>query len=98
VARGEVTVSPEMKGYRMSDKTVRDAVLLLDMYASQGDLGIGWMSLVSLGCMQGFSREARSLAHVARGCVSLKRAFDSIEEGRDAALEAAQRLRDGWRP
>jgi len=75
-----------------SKRTVDEAVQLLDVYASQ-ERGAGWMPLVSVGHALGVQRSSRTLAYKARGlpCANL-------EKTREDALEAAQRLREGWRP
>lgn len=70
---------------KYSKRTVDEAVQLLDVYASNK----GWFA--ELASALGARRESMSLAQ-AVWCVTWGRGWVGD------ALEAAQRLREGWRP
>jgi hypothetical protein len=81
---------------KYSKRTVDEAVLLLDCYASQAawdDDGIPAMLFPQLTRVMGPRGDAHSLA---------VRAWDAVPyydgDLQRGALEAAQRLREGWRP
>jgi hypothetical protein len=77
---------------KYSKRTVDEAVQLLDVYASQAGWGTGmWWLLSDVASLTGADLGAARLAHAARDAIALP-------DCQHSALEAAQRLREGWRP
>lgn len=77
---------------KYSRRTVDEAVQLLDVYASQArDM---WFSLPALRHQLSLRPAACQLAIASRGWWP----WATFDGRRCAALEAAQRLREGWRP
>lgn len=83
---------------KYSKRTVDEAVRLLDVYASQAawaraDISRPWMSMVKAAAAIGASSRALDLAAKVWDHGDMR-----ILGLMEAALEAAQRLREGWRP
>lgn len=85
-----------MSGKRYGKRTVAEAVQLLDVYASQF-AAVGQFSPREVGCMLNVGTAAGVLSRRALRLCRAISGRDPVWIG-DCAAEAAQRLREGWRP